>query len=894
MNDSTVITIQLNFDDLNFIKGLRELAISPASTHVSITAALVTDMVGNRVSPIQETATLQVRNYTGDATPPELVSFNIDLNLDSIFLTFSETIRPESLNLSLVALTDSNTTENSTVTYTLTGGNTTDTDTRFLVIIFNKEDSDQIRFLDQLLTSEDDSFIVLSDGAISDMASNQIEAVTQQVLNFTADRIAPTFLSFDLDLNEGILSLTFSETVRADSLNFSQISFQDQSDRAFAINFYALTNGSSLYSDNTTLVIMLTEDDLNALKRLEPLGVSEETTFIALTRYAVQDTNGNLLVEVPPSFARGVVALTNDTTSPELVSFMFDLNSGEIALTFSETVRAGSLQANQFTLQSSRNDSEDFFTFYNLTSVSSTNSSDGTSVVLTIGLEDLNSLKQLPNLATNFGNTYISFTEDAISDMFGNLIIPLNATEAERTSFFSDDRTPPELESFSFDLNTAELILSFSETVDASSLNISGIVLQPERSVTSTNSSHRLFSVNSTTSSSDGPTLVVDISTDDLNAIKAILDLATSRDNTYLSIDLQTVRDIVGINVVNISSNDALPVSDFQEDTLSPILLAFSLNLTSEILTLTFTETVNASSINLAGFSLHADNTTLFVGGVSLVDSFVLSDNFPTIEVQIDRDELNMIKLRTDLATDDNNTFLRIEANSVVDLAFMPQGILETFQAADELVRDAVSPMLISFSIDLSNGTVILVFDEPVDVDTLSFSEITLQSTQNMSSTGSSSYRLTGGSTNSSNGLEIIIDITIDDLDLIKQDTSLLRNDSTAYISFTSDLVDDMSSNPVVSVPGTNAIEVNLFMEDDIRPRLVEFDLDMNQGLLTLVFSETVDVSTLMSDQITLQSMSVVFNTLAHSHTLVEPVVLDSLVMIRQCSSESVVLIWMR
>lgn len=882
--DSTVISIQLDFDDLNAIKGLRMLAVSQDSTFLSITSDLIRDMAAQRVEAITQEGALQVTNFTDDFTPPELVSFDINLSEDTIYLTFSETIRPESLNFTLISLTDSNITANQTLVYTLTGGNRTSDDTRFLNIVFNKVDSDQLRFFGDLLTSRSNSFIIIEAGAITDMALNEIEEDIQQVLSFTEDGVRPTFVSFDLDLNEGVLALTFSETVRVSSLNVTQISFQDDSNVNFAEDSYSLTEGNSTFGDNTTVIIMLGDTDLNALKRLEPLAVSEDTTFIALTPRAITDTNSNPLVEVSRISARQVDMLTNDTTSPELVSYFLDINSGEITLTFSETVRAETLQADQFSLQSSRNESEEIYEFFNLTSVSFTNSSDSTAIVLEIGLDDLNAIKQLPNLATNFRNSFLSFTEEAISDMFDNQVVPMNRSEAVIARSYLPDITNPNLLGFSVDLNTAELILSFSETVDTSSLNVSGLVLQPEANVTSSESTYRL--INSSTSNENGPVVTINIGRDDLNMIKRILELGTNAGNTYLSVESSTITDTVELPVVRIPPDMAEMVTFFQEDTFNPVLMEFSLNMTSGILMLTFDETVNSSSINVAGLSLHPTedsassllgvNGTFDFDGVSLEDSMILTTDSPVINILIDTDQLNMIKLRTDLATERNDTFLRITAGSVADLAFTPRRILQTVQqiSLDGFTSDVMPPMLISFSVDLTNATLILVFDEPVDVETLTFNAITLQSAENI--TNGTFYQLTGGSTNSSNGLEVIIDIAMDDLNLIQRDEELLRDNLTAYISFDSRLVSDMNGNPVIPIPSGSAEQVTMFMDDEVRPRLLAFDLDMNEGLLTLIFSETVNVSSLRANEITLQLLAVVTNVFAHSHTLVRPVTLDS------------------
>ena len=863
-NDSTVIELQLDFDDLNEIKSRRELAVNSGSTLISITDALIMDMNGNRVVPITQSEALTVTNYTEDTILPQLSSFDIDLSNDLIILTFSETIRPESLNLALISFTDSVDVRNRSLVYALTGGNQTFQDTRFLNITLNKVDSDQIRFFSEILTNTTTSIIVLQRGAIQDMNLNPVNATNLEVTNFFGDEVPPMFVSFDLDLNLGILTLSFSETVSNSSLDPTQITLQDSSFLPGINGSHTLTGGTSLSDDNTSIAIRLTDFDLNEIKRLEPLATGENNTFIALTTFAIQDTNGNMLVEVQSTEARPVGVLDEDFTNPELVSFNLDLDSGEIFLTFSETVRASTLIAEEFTLQSSRNESESSYAAYNFTAESGTIGANSFELALTISLADLNILKQMLGLATDNSNAFLSLSSDAVRDMFNNPVLSINTTQALSVSTYTEDSTPPTLEAYSFNVNTQELTLSFSETVNASSLNISGIVFQADRNGLQNETSHRLSFANTSTVSVNGPEIVVFISRDDLNAIKLIPELATTENNTFLSIDSFTIEDTVGLRVMNITSEEALPVSSYIPDSFGPVLFGFNLNLTSEILTLTFDETVNATSIFLAGFILHPTNVTS-PDGIPLTGSTVLSMDSPVIEILLDTDELNLVKLRTDLATQRENTYLEIQPGNVQDLSVDRNNNPFTYEAVEAFSEDTTPPMITSFSIDLSNGTITLEFDEPVNRNSLSFSAITFQSAANISM--GTFFTLTGGTSDGPNSTQLQIDILAEDLNRIKQDEELFRNGSTAFISFGRDLVSDMNNNPVVRVPSDNAEPVRMFIDDIVRPRLSFFDLDMNTGELTLVFTETMDVSTLVFQELNLQLLPSIVNPI-HGYNL--------------------------
>ncbi|XP_065888525.1 uncharacterized protein [Dysidea avara] len=473
-------------------------------------------------------------------------------------------------------------------------------------------------------------------------------------------------------------------------------------------------------------------------------------------------------------------------------------------------------------------------------------------------------------LATEQATTYLSITSEAIVDMFGNPIIAINTTMALNATNYTTDATNPVLNQFSLIMNDYQLILSFSETVNASSLNISGISLHPQQDPDSTIFSYRLSSENTDTSSINGPEIVVQISTEDMNAIKLITELATAQNNTYITIDATTINDMVGISVVPITPVNAERAAQFMRDTVGPILQNFTLNLTSEILTLSFNETVNASSVNLNGILLHNSNSS--ISQIDFVNSIVISNDSHIINIQIDIDILHVIKLMLDLATDEQNTYIEMIVNSVFDLADTDElpanGILNARIPAGVLYPDRTSPQLDNFAVDLSNGTITLNFDEPVLADSLHIPAITFQSVANLSYDGSE-YTLTGGYSNNSNGLSIVFNIDEDDLNNIKRDEQLLRNQSTSFIRFTEDMITDMNNNQVVPILADDAEMAILFDDDEIRPRIQSFAINMDNGTLTLRFSETVDVSTLNFTHITLQLLTAVTNPW-HQYTLTD------------------------
>jgi len=113
---------------------------------------------------------------------------------------------------------------------------------------------------------------------------------------------------------------------------------------------------------------------------------------------------------------------------------------------------------------------------------------------------------------------------------------------------------------------------------------------------------------------------------------------------------------------------------------------------------------------------------------------------------------------------------------------------------------------------------------------------------------------LTGGSTQSPNGLMVVIVMTRDDLNRIKRIENLLVSSDTSYLSIQSNLIRDMNNNPVIPIPTTDALQISTFSNDTTQPQIVGFDLDMNRGILSVYFLETINIFSVNYSCITLNS----------------------------------------
>lgn len=875
--DDPVLVVQLSQEDLNYIKSVTDLATELTDTFISITEPTVTDTSGNAVEEISVLIPLPATRYSPDVVAPRLLMFDLDMNTGVLFFTFSETVNVSSLDVSEITLQASDASPFMDQ-LSFTPGNTSfDTfsvspDWPMIEIQIGISDLNEIKRLAQLATSNLTTYVILTTLAIADMNGNLVVPIENgnatQVSSFTADATDPVLEFFSLDLDLGILSLTFDETVNFDTLNFTFIAIQNSSDATgtgIQLRGGEITN----MNDNTTVEIILNVDDLNEIKTIRSLAASVSSTYLSLQRGTILDMNANPVVEINATDARIASGFTEDSTDPTLSGFNLDVDSGTVTLTFDETVEADSLDLLQITLQDGAPAGMDNNT-YTLTGGDSSGD-DSTVVTVLISFFDLNEIKMMRDLATSGSNSYISITNLTVADMNANPVRAVPDGEAMRVRNFTEDSTPPVLFTFDLDMDTGRIYFNFSETVDATTFNVTQFILQSAANA-SMDDLVRTFSLTEPNLlTGDEVVIVHQLLYFDLNTVKSIGGLATSPDDTYLYVTEYAIRDMNGNRVEPVSESDAVQVSEYSRDIGGPSLESFSLDMDLGALFMTFSETVNVSTLEVTEILLLNDEFNATQRFMLTTASSSASLDWPFFVVNIRPSDLNVIKRLLRLAVSDDTTFIELSENVIRDTA----GNMNLPSNATRVITftpDTTDPVLLTFDLDLTLNVLSLTFDETVSGRTLDPSQLTLISGREAMTSGSGSglslmdemqtyftnYTLTGGENIplSVDSTRLSIQLTFEDRNEIKRLTDLAISAETTFVFITSNFVADTGGNPVVAINSSSAIPVSNFTADSAPPRLIRYDLDMDGPLLTLYFSETVDVESLNLTQLTLQASS--------------------------------------
>ena len=876
--DSTVITVNLGFDDRNDIKRFTDIAISNETTYISLSNDTIVDMNSQPIIAIPSNKALRVLLFTEDATSPSLKRFSLDVNHGILELTFDETVNASSLHTNTILLQNDENELIANESVPLTESSFTNSEDDYIIIVnISTSDLNKIKRYQYLAQSDADTFIVIVEDTIQDMNDNPAMPISrraaQRVGDYTKDSTEPKLLSFHLDMDNGVLFLTFDETVDISTFQYTGIMFFSSDNLTEFNEMYNLTsNQQSAPGDSHIPYIELSLSDQYELKLLTLLATSINDTFIDIDYGTVRDMALDQNPVEPTILPIQAENFTRDGTPPTLNRFTANLNSSLLSLIFDEPVNVSSLQFDRFTLLNSRSELAVMYTL----SGGSSLSENGRFIDVNITEDDSNEIKKMEDLFTGVDNTFLTYESNTVKDMAGNEIVGIEFRDAKQAADFTIDTTRPSLDAFDLDMTAETLTLYFSETVNILTLSLASITLQQSDSATQMNDSFRL--TGGVTSMVDDTMIRVQLLTEDLNQLKTYK-IAINNNSVWLTIDEGGILDQSDERLLPKENNkSAIPVSNYQTDKTPPTLESFVLDLDGEgQLWLNFSETVDANTFNSTSIILLNNSPGRIDSDASSFTLTPSSSNWdwdlPIQRISLSTSDLNEIKRLYLLATNENNTFISISAGGIDDVFGNPvvEVNITLPRKATDVIPDDTLPYVVSYNLNLTAETIIVTFSETVNASSLSITDFTLFNESPINE-NTSSFQLTqdsgidGGDPVGQDSTVLIIRIGTNDLNRIKQLTDLAVSNFTTYLSLSSTAIADMSSNLLVAITNTNPRAVSKFYGDTIQPSLLNFGLDLDSGILSLTFDETVNASSIKPDQITLLDDAT--NDTIYQHTL--------------------------
>ena len=414
--------ILLDNDDLNALKTL-DIGRDNSSAYVVVESNAIVDIVNQPVvaNPLNPHL---VDEYITDDSSPSLESFYLDLTAETLTLYFNETVDRDTLDVTQITLCNTNSSLTASMTHTLTNVSTSmGRNLPEIVINLGLFDLNELKRMPYLATSVDNTFIHLNNLTITDTFGNEVIPIDEydklQATDVTNDNINPLLQSFELDMNTGIMTLSFSETVNSATLDTAGITLHN-SQTLPGVNYTLSGPYVSVSPPSNIIQFEIANSDLNRIKFYRTLAISIDTTFLSISPLTIDDMNGN---PVNQSMILPAISLVPDTTPPVLLGFSIDMDRGQLMLSFDETVMEGSLV---FEFLALRNNASGAFTddTQHQLNMGMTISPDSDVIVMELSVDDLNEVKRKDLCRRSIGaaDCYLVMQTEAIEDMSENVL----------------------------------------------------------------------------------------------------------------------------------------------------------------------------------------------------------------------------------------------------------------------------------------------------------------------------------------------------------------------------------------------------------------------------------------------------------------------------------------
>lgn len=864
---SNSYSVLLSRKDLNRIKffhvATSQLTWLSCPPKISTSVILSTSVPALYTAPISSNLALLMSKFTPDITSPVLLLGTLDFGNNILELVFDEPVLVNQFVVHGVTL------------LSLEIGNSITLSSSQGIELFNlttvsinltKSDENYIKISYTLKSPL--NRILLKKSSAKDFSGNYYlgnDEKSYVPLVIRPDKYPPFLIAFDWNLQKRIITLTFNEVIKLNLLHPEYIHlYSSQNNLIYSINNFTFSNYSLLSTSpvNGNIIIIdygSQEIDSNNLLNIYPLllGQSLNTTFITID--TIYDVFGNKAILSQPFECTSIIP---DTSSLLLLSYEYwpisSISSSSsninIILHFSKIILLSSFSCADFIFINSQNSLTETIILQNIDCII-ISTSDSKSIQIQIPTV----LSTTTSIGKSISTTYLSTSTSCVTtDIQGNILTSTPISEALKTGV--------KLLKYNINMNTGNIIFIFSSLVKHDiSANISCIGFH---SITSGNNIYfqNTSIFNGFTSQSPSVDFIISLSLSmiDLNNLKA---LDVSNGDVYLLLHECAFLDSHSLPILPVQQSDAMLPNTFVADNVPPVLQTVALDMSNEILTLTFNEPIRLSSVNPNNIRIQSAKTDANISRV-LYSGGAVSISQNTVYIALALYDSAYIKLNPMLAKDINTSFISYGLDTASDMSGNAAAVHPYYNAVSvsKYINDTKRPNIDVFGIDMRTGLISLNFSEPVLVPHTNLTDIIIQS-RYLASQGFH-LRLTGGHILTPSNWSMTIQLSATDLIQIKNTSRLCRTRQLSYITFPKEFTMDTSKNPIFPIIDGTALLCSKYGKNTINPTVNKISLDMNNGVILFYVSEIVDISTVSVPELTIHSQSSTVTPGAISYTI--------------------------
>ena len=616
-------------------------------------------------------------------------------------------------------------------------------------------------------------------------------------------------MHYTVSLSSQELTLQFDRPIEPSSVNVQGITIQGARGVMNANLYYRLSSTSTFSVDNSTVRILVSESDFDALQLRPDIATTENNTFLSMERNTVTDRSNLRIMAQRISSADALqpVRFIRDSTPPEIESFSLNLDTNSMAVTFSEPVLVQSFNPRNFVLSSHSDPASG--EFYNLTggTVDSVASAASQTITFYLTNSDVTFLETNSAIATGSTDTYLSASMPVAEDTNNNINVAFSPLAVDR---FVADTSPPSITAFQLDMDDGELQIIFDDPVNASTFNPTSITLQSRAARHSTEWI-------TLTSHLQSPTFLhefgfsVILGRANINEVKRIRGLCTEVTNCFMTATVSSVLDLHGRGANAIPNGQALMAQVLFPDVTPPVVDSWELDMDTGRIIISFAETVDITTSLPDSLVLSSSINGLISHQLSSMAELSPRDAAVVLTVQMTPGDINTIKENNLLGTSRNNSYLSVQSGAFSDM--FSNNIEEQVIQASEFEPDTTSPSLTIFSFNAYAGVLSLTFDEVVNTSTFNASGLTLV---NQPSQYLVRYSIRSGTTSDQNGLEVRVSLSNADRNELTALTNLATSPDNTYILASMITIQDMNGNQLSPILADSALQVLYYLNSPV------------------------------------------------------------------------------
>jgi hypothetical protein len=674
--------------------------------------------------------------------------------------------------------------------------------------------------------------------------------------------IGPSVKDWFINMNTGLITFGFSTfiPITGNAFDSTKLGFYSTATNKEMKLASSPASFSSLFVDSPPFSFLatftLSSADLLVLKELD---VTKDNAYLILDINSISCDIGLPMVPLILNDKKLPSKFYVDSVRPVIISTLMDLGNDLLTIVFDEPVRAAALVITQIRIQSLGNSLTNSMT---LTNTQTSPTSIGNTLTIIMHKNDVQTIVLRENLAQNLTSSYLSFASKTIADYAGNALPAISSINARIFDTYVADSVPPQLLTFDLNMNTELLTLRFSEPVRSSMLLTSITMMSRASSFTGTY--HAL--TGGTVLDNDQSNIRIQLSPSDVFAMKNTTGLVRNAASSFLITTSSLTYDKNGNALVSIDDIRGKPVSNFIEDTTSPIINSIDFNVNTEIITFHTNEVAWIQYTDPQGCTIQDFNENINVNKKYTLTKTATKVYNPlnleftnALSLKLGSFDIDTIKYRQPLLSDITKTFFAINNILLKDVYENSVAAIPSTNAlrVGILVKDITPPTLLKFQIDMSNGVIDLSWSESIKYSSIKASQIILQTHERRAF---GSYRILDDSIITSdvdiNSRFINIKLSDDTMAYMKQN-GICKTIFTCYLSWTDTFLSDQFDNfalPVwdASVDGFHPIlttkvydaaniHTGYFYDDDrLSPILNQWRVDRLAYKIYFTFNEPI------------------------------------------------------